>query len=93
MLSTPNNINDDIKGILSWNDRGAPPLRLRAYQPAHPVKLARWRVYAMRTDSTDNTSPKRHVCRDSCARKSQLTRSTDSNDSGCNAPARSRQQR
>jgi hypothetical protein len=34
MLSTPNNINDDIKGILSWNnDRGAPPLRLRAYQP------------------------------------------------------------
>ena len=63
MLFTPNNINDDIKGILSWNDRGAPPLRLRAYQPAHPVKLARWRVYAMSTDSTDNTSPKRHVCR------------------------------
>jgi hypothetical protein len=30
MLFTPNNINDDIKGILSWNDRGAPPLRLRA---------------------------------------------------------------
>ena len=62
MLFTPNNINDDIKGILSWNDRGAPPLRLRAYQPAHPVKLARWRVYAMRTDSTDNTSPLNATC-------------------------------
>ena len=74
MLSTPNNINDDIKGILSWNDRGAPPLRLRAYQPAHPVKLARWRVYAMRTDSTDNTSPKRHVCRVHANRSSHAAR-------------------
>jgi len=29
----------------------------------------------------------------SCARESQLTRSTDPNDSGCNALAGSRQQR
>jgi len=58
MLSTPNNINNDIKAF-SWNDSGAPPLRLRAYQPARPVKLARWRVHSMSTDSTDNTSPKR----------------------------------
>ena len=94
MLFTPNNINDDIKGILSWNDRGAPPLRLRAYQPAHPVKLARWRVYAMRTDSTDNTSPTRHVCRRVHAnRSSHAAASTDPNDSGCNALAGSRQQR
>jgi hypothetical protein len=76
MLSTPNNITTTSrhKGVLSWNDRGAPPLRLRAYQPARPVKLARWRVYSMSTDSTDNTSPKRHVCRVHANRSSHAAR-------------------
>jgi hypothetical protein len=52
-------ISTTTSKAFSWNDSGAPPLRLRAYQPAHPVKLARWRVHSMSTDSTDNTSPKR----------------------------------
>ena len=48
----------------------APPLRLRAYQPARPVELALWRVYSMGVQTTQTTL----LLNATRARESQLTR-------------------
>ena len=86
--------HDDIKAqgrpLLERPRRTAsPPARVPARPPGQvgPMESIRYayRLHRQHFPYTPRVS--------SCARESQLTRSTDPNDSGCNALARSRQQR